>query len=273
MLSNSSSVSRAEGLAQVVVEIRELLDGAAFDREVAQIAATAPRSSRSARATRGSASMRRTCFRSTAGSCSLLRTASDSSSSSGMLLHRKNDEPRCELHVGEPMHFAGLGVRRDRARSGTRTRAREDACAAPSRSRRRSPCLRAPARRSPSASTVCSRSIGWRYARVASVSMIFARAARPRRPRPSAGSTKIFLRVGVSPMPVTLQRPRHAHAREVRHERPVGIAVDRGLEQAELERLNHVFDRRVIPLDERRGDRVRSGGDGHAGSRARLRPS
>ena len=61
-----------------------------------------------------------------------------------------------------------------------------------------------------------------------------------------------------------VERPRHAHAREVRHERPIGVAVDGRLEQAELERLNHVLDGRVILLDERRADRVRPGLHGHS---------
>ena len=50
----------------------------------------------------------------------------------------------------------------------------------------------------------------------------------------------------------------------MRHERPIGIAVDGGLEQAELERLDDVFDGCVILLDERGADRVRAGLQGHA---------
>ncbi len=61
-----------------------------------------------------------------------------------------------------------------------------------------------------------------------------------------------------------VERPGHAHAREVRHERPIGVAVDGRLEEAELERLDHVLDRSVILLDERSADRMRARFDRHA---------
>ena len=96
-----------------------------------------------------------------------------------------------------------------------------------------------------------------------------ARTALPRA-RWRAGRRRCAAASRVSPTPVTAIRPRHGHAREVRHERPIGIAVDGGLEQAELERLNDVLDGRVILLDERRADRVRAGFDGHSDRGARL---
>jgi hypothetical protein len=50
----------------------------------------------------------------------------------------------------------------------------------------------------------------------------------------------------------------------VRHERPIGVAVDGRLEQAELERLDHVLDRRVVLLDEGGADRMWPSLDCHA---------
>ena len=194
-----------EGLAQVVVEIRETRanrDWRSSDREVSHWPAKLVTSARAAdpRACGGSAARARP------DRAACPASPASSSSSSGMLLPQEERQARGEFDIADAIRLAGATLRQAAARTGRRIQDRPGCGAAPSRCQRRNCryCC-APADRSSSGTRrPCSRRHGGRRAAPGSRRIWRGAAASSSVRRVGTAQTKIRRRLGVSPEPVAL---------------------------------------------------------------------
>ena len=222
MLSNEAARSRAGTPDAGCRRSRESRSVSGSDApQVAQLQPLAGEVRRPARCDRGSASMRRTCVRAPPGSCSWPCAATSSSSSSGMLLQRKND--RREASSRSLMRRSRRrGYSADRARREDELRAGQNAA------KRRSMPVSKPLRARPASieASAARRQLGCRDRPAIG-------APRQRRDESSSRTAllptrcagrqvKMRRRLGVSPVPVALERPGDRHALDVRQARVIG---------------------------------------------------